>query len=55
MTDQDLKEWLVLWKQYNNGYHMEPTDKQELVRLNHLIMEVCHKIHNNNMIGDLQR
>jgi len=50
MTNQDLKDWYKWLRQYENGYHMEKSDWQELVRLNHLIMEKCHKVHNDNMM-----
>lgn len=51
MKKQDLDNWYKLWKQYNNGYHMEKSDWSELVRLNHLVMETSHDVHNENMIG----
>ena len=53
MTQQQLKEWQVLVKQYNNGYHLSAPDKQELLRLNHLVMELSNKIHNDHMINPL--
>ena len=53
MTKQELNEWFTLYKQVKNGYHMEPHDWRELVRLNHLVMEASHEIHNKNMSGDV--
>ena len=52
MKQQDLNDWYKLHKQVVNGYHMEKSDKLELVRLNHLVMEAAHKIHNDNMLKD---
>jgi hypothetical protein len=46
----DLISWYKLLIQYENGYHMEKSDNQELIRLNHLVMEATHKIHNDNML-----
>lgn len=53
MTDDDLKQWDILRKQLKNGYHMEKSDLQELVRLNHLVLEVTSEIHNMNMRNEL--
>ena len=50
MKDQDLKEWTILMKQFKNGYHLSKNDWSELIRLNHLIIEVSHDIHNTNML-----
>ena len=50
MENQELKEWSVLYKQFKNGYHLSNTDKQDLLRLNHLLMEECHNVHNSNMM-----
>jgi len=51
MTNQEFKEWQILQKQFANDWHLSKNDWKELVRLNHLIMEVSHKIHNKNMMG----
>jgi hypothetical protein len=48
-TKADLEKWYELILQVNNGYHMEKSDNEELIRLNHLIMESCHDIHNESM------
>lgn len=53
MTKQDLKDWITLNNQYQNGYHLSDHDKRELVRLNHLLMKICHEIHNKSMLGNL--
>lgn len=50
MTKKELQEWFVLYKQVNNGHQMEKSDWVKLVRLNHLIMETSHEIHNKNML-----
>lgn len=49
MKKQELNEWFLLYSQLKNGYHMSDNDYRELVRLNHLMMEVTHDIHNDNM------
>lgn len=51
LLKQDLDEWYKMRKQYTNGYHMEKWDWDNLIRLNHLVMEASHDIHNENMIG----
>jgi len=51
MTTQELKQWDTLRKQYKNGYHLSMSDWKELIRLNHLIMEASHDVHNNNMLA----
>jgi len=52
MTTQELKQWDTLRKQYKNSYHLSVSDWKELIRLNHLIMEASHDIHNNNMLAE---
>jgi hypothetical protein len=54
MTKSDLNEWYKLREQLINGWYLSESDKQELIRLNHLVMEACHKIHNDNMLKDNQ-
>lgn len=44
--------WFNLYKQYKNGYHMSDNDIRELVRLNHIIMEPVHNVHNESMSKD---
>lgn len=51
ITLQLLKDWYALYRQVRNGYHMSNSDYQELVRLNHLLMEATHEIHNKNMLN----
>lgn len=53
ITIIELNDWHLLLKQLINGYHMSVQDKKELVRLNQLVMEQCHKVHNGNMMGTL--
>jgi len=53
MTNIELKEWTALYKQSKNGYHMSDSDYRELLRLNFLVMEICHEIHNNNMLDKI--
>jgi hypothetical protein len=55
MTDKELKEWNMLRKQIINGYHVSDWDKSRLINLNYLVMEQCHKIHNDNMIDSIQK
>lgn len=53
MTKTEFKQWQMLVKQYKNGYHLSVTDKQDLLRLNHRVMEIADNIHNANMMGNL--
>jgi hypothetical protein len=46
MTNQELKDWKELYKQFKNGYHLSNSDRMELLRLNHRLMEQCHDVHN---------
>ncbi len=50
MKRQTVNEWFNLMKQYQNGYRLSESDWIELKRLNHLVMEKCHEIHNNSQI-----
>lgn len=50
MTPQDLKDWDTLRQQFINGWHLSESDWRELTRLNHLVMEASHDIHNSNML-----
>jgi len=50
MTKKELDTWYMYLKQVKNGYHMSASDLQEQTRLNHLVMEICHGIHNGHMI-----
>lgn len=47
MDITELKYWYDLTQEKN----LKADDYQELIRLNHLIMEVSHKIHNDNMLS----
>lgn len=51
MTLEQIKIWYGLYEQYRNGWYLSANDWLELKRLNHLIMEASHKIHNDNMLG----
>lgn len=53
ITKQQLNEWLLYYNQTKNGYHMSKNDYHEFIRLNHLIMETTHDIHNHNMTKNL--
>ena len=53
MNEQELKEWYELMVQFQNGYHLSVNDWRELTRLNHLVMEVSHNIHNTNMLNPI--
>jgi hypothetical protein len=50
LTKEELEQWFTLRQQLVNGYHVSDWDKQELIRLNHLVMEASHEIHNDNMM-----
>ena len=52
MNEQDLKDFYKLYTKYKNG-NIEVSDLRELLRLNLLVMEVCHEIHNKNMVENL--
>lgn len=47
MTKKDLRTWYLLREQIAT---LSKIDKQELIRLNHLVMEATHGIHNDNML-----
>lgn len=51
MTKEELEQWWTLREQIVNGWHMSDSDYRELIRLNHLVMEIAHKIHNDNMLS----
>lgn len=53
LTLETLNEWYTLRNQVVNGWHLSDSDKRELIRLNHIVMEAAHKIHNDNMIDGL--
>ena len=52
MNKEERKEYFVLLDQYKQGYHLSKEDKANLIRLNHLIMEDAHIVHNDNMLKD---
>ena len=49
-TIYDLDLWFEYCRQYKKGVRMSTWDYKEFTRLNHLVMEICHKIHNKNML-----
>lgn len=51
ITEDELKNWWTLREQFINGWHLSKSDWNELVRLNHLVMEASHKIHNDSMLN----
>ncbi len=50
MTHEELKEWETWYIHYKNGYHMSKNDWVEFMRLNHVVLEATHEIHNHNMM-----
>ena len=50
MTKQELNQWFTLREQVKNGWHLSENDWRELIRLNHLVMDATHEIHNHNML-----
>lgn len=52
MNKEQLAQWYRLYRQLVNGYHLSKQDETELLQLNHLLMEVVNKIHNDNMLRD---
>lgn len=50
LTKEVVNEWYALMIQVKNGYHMSKWDKSNLIRLNHIIMEASHKVHNDTML-----
>ena len=46
MTIKELLEW----KKLSNQKEIDKPDYQELIRLNHRVMEIANEIHNNNML-----
>lgn len=56
MNKKELDQWYRLQKQLRiqriSSWNMDKSDYQELIRLNHLVMEASHKIHNDNMLEE---
>lgn len=50
LTKEELNEWYTLREQVVNGWHMEAYDWQQLVRLNHRVLEASGYIHNKHMM-----
>jgi hypothetical protein len=55
MTQKELIYWFRYSKDLKKGTFLEREDIQELIRLNHLVMEIAHKIHNDNMLNNLNK
>ena len=51
MKKSELDIWYKYLKALKNDWHFEPEDKREFIRLNHLVMEQAHRIHNDNMLS----
>lgn len=54
MTQKELEQWWKLLQGEivckNLGLNPPEDEHQELTRLNFLVMELAHKIHNDNML-----
>jgi hypothetical protein len=57
MTQKELITWFRYIKAINkpqtHDNYMENEDKQELIYLNHRVMEMAHDVHNKNMLNSL--
>jgi hypothetical protein len=49
MTHNELNEWFVLYKRNKLGL-LSSSEYKELIRLNHLVMEISHAIHNDHQV-----
>jgi hypothetical protein len=53
MTKEELIKWFDLLQLVTkSGYKLDKNDYSELLRLNHLVMEASHEIHNKNMLDN---
>ena len=50
MTQKELLQWNALRLELNTKKGLIHWDYGTLLRLNHLVMEEAHKIHNDNML-----
>ena len=50
MKSKEFNEWLKLKNRLDKGEALG-YEHQELIRLNHLVIEESHKIHNDNMLN----
>lgn len=50
MTKKELDIWYKYTIAVKNDWHFEPEDTREMIRLNHLVMEIADKIHNSHMM-----
>lgn len=53
MKKKEIDIWFKYQKALKNEEYFEPEDKREFLRINFLIMEEAHKIHNDNMLNIL--
>lgn len=50
LPQEEFHQWYALREQAANDGDLSNSDKSELIRLNHLVMEAAHEIHNANML-----
>jgi hypothetical protein len=50
MTIKEINTWHKWIRQVDNGYHMSDQDYRELLQLNHQVMTIANKIHNQSML-----
>lgn len=53
MNEEQVKRWFELYNLYTKN-SMDKQNFHELVYLNHLVMELSHKVHNDNMLRTLK-
>lgn len=51
MNKEQLDKWFELITTIKAGVKLNYYDYSELLRLNQLVMEASHKIHNDNMLS----
>lgn len=51
MKKEELELWFSYMLTIGAGEKLGYSDYSELLRLNHKVMELAHKIHNDNMLG----
>ncbi len=52
MTQKELELWFSYMLTIEAGEKLGHSDYSELLRLNHKVMELAHKIHNKNMLKE---
>ena len=50
MTEKEVLKWFNLITTAKTGNKLDYYDYSELLRLNYLVMELSHDIHNKNML-----